>query len=66
MNELPGKLRLELSNVLYQHEVKGINYFKDKSAHFIASVAPLLKSFKIQKDEYVFLKGDPIDGSKLA
>ncbi len=27
MNDLPSKLRLELSTVLYKHEVKGIEYF---------------------------------------
>ena len=64
MNELPGKLRLELSNVLYQHEVKGINYFKDKSAHFIASVAPLLRPVNLTKGEYVYMSGDPLDAGK--
>lgn len=65
LNELPNKLRLELSNVLYQQEVKNIEFFWNKSPHFIASVAPLLKSIKIQKGEYIYLKGDRLDGSKF-
>ena len=65
IEELPNKLRVELSNLLYRHEVKGIKYFKKMSPHFVASIAPMLRSVKIPAGEYLFLKNDPLDGSKL-
>lgn len=62
INELPSKLRVELSNLMYSQEIGAIAYFQSKSPSFIATVAPLLKPLKIPKGEYIFLKGDLLDG----
>ena len=62
IQELPHKLRVELSNLLYRHDLNHIPYFKSMSPHFVASVAPLLKPMAVAKGEYVYLRGDPIDG----
>lgn len=62
LSELPAKLKVELSNIMYSQYLEGIKYFKDKSPWFIAAVAPLLKPVKVSKGEYIYLKGDAIDG----
>ena len=33
--------------------------------HFVAQVAPMLKHMRIAQGEYIYMKDDPIDGSKL-
>lgn len=43
LKELPANLRVELSNVMFQNMVEGIEFFKKKSPHFIASVGPRLR-----------------------
>ena len=47
---------------MYAQELAPIAYFQAKSPNFVASVAPLLKPLKVSKGEYVFLKGDSLDG----
>ena len=64
IEDLPNKLRVELSNLLYRHEVKGVHFFNSMSNHFVASVAPMLRSVKIPAGEYLYLKNDPLDGSE--
>ena len=61
LKELPLNLRVELSNLIYSYEVKDIDFFKGKSAHFIARVAPVLRAVRISKGEFVYLTDDPID-----
>ncbi len=62
LKALPGTLRVELSNIMYSEELKNIKFFKNKSPKFVASVAPLLKPLKVCKGEYIYLKGDSLDG----
>lgn len=62
LDELPSKLKIELSNIMYPEQLKGIKYFKKKSPWFIATVAPLLKPVKFAKGEYIYQKGEAIDG----
>ena len=62
LTELPGKLSVELSNIMYSQKLEGIQYFSGKKPSFIATVAPLLKPVKVSKGEYIYLKGDAIDG----
>ncbi len=62
LNELPPKLHVELSHLIYSQQIDSIPYFHSKSPNFIATVAPLLKPLNISKGEYVFLKGDSLDG----
>ena len=62
VRELPPKLQVELSNIMYSHQLGGIRFFKKKSPQFIAALAPKLKPLKVCKGDYLFLKGDPLDG----
>ena len=43
LEQLPNKLRVELSTLIYREELAGIHFFRKKSPHFIACVAPLLR-----------------------
>ena len=65
LNELPPILRVGLSDIMYRKHVKGIPYFKEKSPHFMATLGPLLRPVIVQKGEFIYLEGDPIDASKF-
>lgn len=43
LNELPLNLRIELSVIMHQNLVSGIEFFKKKPARFIAFIGPFLK-----------------------
>ena len=62
VKELPLKLSLELSNIIHRHQLAGIEFFEKKSPEFIAAVAPKLKPLKVCKGDYIFMKGDSLDG----
>ena len=62
VKELPHKLSLELSNIMYTSQLSGIDFFEKKSAEFIAALAPKLKPVHVCKGDYIFLKGDSLDG----
>lgn len=64
LKELPGNLKVSVSNLMYRKVVKGIDYFENKSAHFMATIGPLLRPIIIEKNEQIFLKRDPVDASK--
>ena len=49
---------------MYREELAGIHFFKKKSPHFIASVAPLLRPVNLAKGEYVYMAGDPLDAGR--
>ncbi len=62
LRELPAKLQVELSNIMYAHELAPLKFFHDKHPNFIAALAPKLKPVKVCKGDYLFLKGDSLDG----
>ena len=62
LNELPAHLKVELTNIMYSHQLASIDFFKRKSPKFIATVAPLLKPLKVCKGEHIYLQGDSLDG----
>ena len=47
---------------MYSQDLKEIKYFSGKSPEFISSMAPLLKPLKANKGDYIYLKGDIVDG----
>ncbi|CDW85371.1 cation channel family protein [Stylonychia lemnae] len=61
LNELPQNLKVELSLVMHSELIKSVKFFKKKEPHFIAFVGPMLKPIKVEKDQYVYKEGDPID-----
>lgn len=64
LDELPLNLRVGLSDIMYRKLVKGVTYFEGKSAHFMAAIGPLLKAVLLQKGEYMYKEGDPLDACK--
>lgn len=38
-----------------------MKFFKKRQPHFIAFVGPMLKPIKVEKDQYIYKEGDPID-----
>ena len=63
LNELPHSLKVQLSLFMHASIMKNISFFRDKSPQFLAYVGPYLKSNKVDKGEYIYCKGDPIDNS---
>ena len=62
VKELPPKLNIELSNIMYTHKLSDIKFFENRPPKFIASLAPKLKPLKVCKGDYIFMKGDSLDG----
>jgi hypothetical protein len=60
MDELPHKLKIEISLYLHEDTYKKINFLHDKSMSFIAWICPLLKPYVITENQYVFYEGDEI------
>jgi hypothetical protein len=64
LQELPNKLRIELSDIIHGNMIKKLFFFRDKKPDFIAFVAPLLKPIKFSQNEYIYKLRDTMDGSK--
>jgi len=62
LEELPYKLKIELSIYLYEKTYSNITFFKGKTTTFIAWICPLLKSYVITEDEYIYFEGDDVGG----
>lgn len=48
--------------MMYSQELQGIGFFANKTPRFISTVAPLLRPVTVTKGEYIYMKGDMIDG----
>ena len=46
---------------MHQELIKKVKFFKKKSPHFIAFVGPMLKPIKVEKGQYIYKEGAPID-----
>ena len=64
LKELPGSLKISLSDLMYRKAVSNISFFDSVSDHFMATVGPLLKPIKVLKGEYIYMEDDPADASK--
>ena len=64
MDELPHKLKVELSLEIHRDIYREIEFFKYQEKHFIVWVGPLLKHFLVTEQEYVYKEGDDIKESK--
>ncbi len=65
LQELPNKLRIELSQIMHDKVIQNLNFFRGQPSDFIAYVAPLLKPVKFSQNDYLYKVGDMIDESKL-
>jgi len=61
LQELPNKLRIELSKIMHDKIIKQLYFFRDQPADFIAYVAPLLKPVKFSQNDFLYKIGDMID-----
>jgi CRP-like cAMP-binding protein len=60
VNELPYKLKIDLSMEIHKTIYKTIDFFKVKEKSFIAWIGPLLKPCNTQELEYIYKEGEDI------
>ena len=65
LQELPNKLRIELSQIMHDKVIQNLYFFRDQPSDFFAYVAPLLKPVKFSQNDYLYKCQDMIDESKL-
>ena len=58
--ELPHKLRVELSVYLYKDLYSKIFFLQDKSSSFLAWICPLFKPVMFGINQYIYFEGDDI------
>ena len=61
LQELPNKLRIELSQIMHDKVVQSLNFFKEQPNDFFAYVAPLLKPVKFSQNDFLYKIEDMID-----
>lgn len=61
LQELPNKLRIELSQIMHDSVIQKMYFFKDQPSDFIAYVAPLLKPVKFSQNDFLYKISDMID-----
>ena len=61
LQELPNKLRIELSQIMHDKVIQNFYFFRDQPSDFFAYVAPLLKPVKFSKNDYLYKCQDMID-----
>jgi hypothetical protein len=65
MNDLPIKLRIELSQEMQDRLIQTLYFFKAQSKEFIAYVSPMLKSSRFTQNDYVQKIGDNLEESNF-
>mmetsp|Transcript_23565 Transcript_23565/g.36258 ORF Transcript_23565/g.36258 Transcript_23565/m.36258 type:complete len:139 (+) Transcript_23565:948-1364(+) len=60
LEELPHKLKIDISVYLYEKTYKIIRFLQEKSSSFIAWICPLLKPYIVTENQYVYFEGDEI------
>lgn len=63
LQELPNKLRIELSQIMHDKVIQNLYFFRDQPNDFFAYVAPLLKPVKFSQNDYLYKCQDMIDES---
>jgi CRP-like cAMP-binding protein len=61
LQELPNKLRIELSQIMHDKVIQNLYFFRDQPSDFFAYVAPLLKPVKFSQNDYLYKVQDMID-----
>jgi hypothetical protein len=61
LQELPNKLRIELSHIMHDDVISKMYFFKNQPNDFIAYVAPLLLPVKYGQGDYLYKCNDTID-----
>lgn len=60
VNELPHRLKIELSVKIHREIIKNIPFFSNKDREFVVFVGPMLKPARVKEDQYIYKDGDPI------
>lgn len=60
-NELPKQLRYEVAINMHHGAAKDISFFKNKDQSIIASIVPLLQPMYLERNDYVYKKGEFAD-----
>lgn len=63
LNELPNKLRIELSQEMHDSDIHSLYFFKNQPNDFISYVAPLLKPIKYTQNDTLYKIGDNLEES---
>ena len=58
LGDLPPNLSKELLIIIHEKMLKNNAFFSDKSANFVAWVAPRLKTVKVEKGEFIYKEGE--------
>lgn len=61
VEELPHKLKMQVSLYIYEQRYSRINFFKGKSPSFILWLCPLLKPQYFSENQNIFIEGDPVN-----
>lgn len=60
VDELPHKLKIEVSLYIYEQRYSRIKFFRDRTASFISWMCPLLKPQYFGTNQYIFYEGDEV------
>jgi len=60
VNDLPQRLKIELSVKIHREIIKHIPFFSERSKEFVVFIGPLLKPVRVKEDQYIYKDGDPI------
>jgi hypothetical protein len=60
VEQLPHKLKIELSKHLYKDISRRLQFLNGKSPGFIAWVCPLFKFITFEMDQYIYFEGDDV------
>lgn len=64
MEELPRKLKLELSLIMINQMYANVVFFRDKDKSFIAWIARLINPLNMEESDYIYKEGEEIAESK--
>ena len=64
IDELPHKLKMELSFVIHSKMYQNVPFFIGKDPSFIAWVATIIKPLNVESDEYIYKEGENLVESK--
>lgn len=62
LDDLPQKMKIELSIYIYEQTYQKILFFGGKSTSFIAWICPLLKPQFVPENDYIYFEGDQVEG----
>ena len=60
MQDLPEKLRMELSYKIHLRTTSNILFMKDRPKDFIATVGSLLRPFRVDPGQFIYQAGEPV------